>query len=199
MLSTRRHGWSLLGGLFCSMRHCKAWAYVTVFSLGISQMSRQAKVDTMGGMNLCWWRHGGAGGTWNGASLGSSSCICLGSQNKALTSQASLPVSSCRTVDNSSHQSGTSHFSAFHCTHSADLYTDGSGSISSPLSSGISDDPCKKEATSALSCSGSHKSKSLPSNPVLPEGISGLADRLAVGWLEKLTQHHLFLLLCSGP
>ena len=199
MLSTRRCGWSLLGRLFCSARHCKAWAYATVFSLGISQMSWQAKVDMMGGMNICWWRHGGARGTWNGASLGSSSCIHLGSWNKALTSQASLPVSSCGTVDNSGHQLGTSHFSAFHHTHLADLYTDGSGSISSPSSSAISDDPCKKEATFTLSCSGSPKSESLPLDPILPEGVSGLADWLAVGWLEKLTRRHLFLLLSSGP
>ena len=96
-------------------------------------------------------------------------------------------MSSCRTVDNSSHQSGTSHFSAFHHTHLVDLYTDGSGSISSPSSSGILDDPCKKEATSALSCGGSPKSESLPLDPVLPEGISGLVDWLAVGWLEKPT------------
>ena len=106
MLSVRRRGWSLLGRLFCSVRHCKVQAYVTVFSLGISQMSRQAKVDMMGGMNLCQWRHVVAGGAWNGASLGSSPCICLGSRNEALISRASLPVSSCRTVDNSGHQSG---------------------------------------------------------------------------------------------
>ena len=68
-----------LVGYFAPQGTTKLGAYATVFSLGISQMSRQAKVDTMGGMNLCWWRHGGAGGAWNGASLGSSSCICLGS------------------------------------------------------------------------------------------------------------------------
>ena len=121
MLSAKRHGWSLFGRLFSSAMHCKAWVYATVFSLGISRMSRQAKADTTGGMNLCRWRLGGAGGTWNGASLGSSSCIHLGSWNEDLTSQASLPIFSSRTVDNSTHQPGISHFSAFHHTHLVDL------------------------------------------------------------------------------
>ena len=112
-------------------------------------MSQQAKADTMGGMNLHQWRHGGAGGAWNGASSGSSSCICLGSLNEALTSQANLPMSSSRTVDNSTHHSGTSHLSAFHCTHLVGWDMGGSGNISSFSSSGISDDFCKKEATSA--------------------------------------------------
>ena len=129
----------------------------------------------------------------------SSSCIHLGSQNEALTSRASLPVSSCRTVDNSGHQSGTAHLSAFQHTHLVDLYMDGSGSISLPSSSGILDDPCEKEATSAFSCGGSPKSESPPLDPILPEGVSGSVDWLAVGWLEKPTQHHLFLLLSSGP
>ena len=118
--------------------------------------------------------------------------------NEALTSWASLLMSSSRTVDNSAHQSGTSHFSAFHHTHSADWDMGGSGNISSSSSSGISDDPCRKEATSTLSCGGSPKSESLPLDPVLPEGMSGLADQLTVGWLEKLTRHRLFLLLSSG-
>ena len=96
-------------------------------------------------------------------------------------------MSSCRTVDNSAHQSGTSHFSALHQTHLADLDMDGSGSISPSSFSGVSDDPCKKEATSALSSGGSPKSKSLPLDPILPEGVSGSADQLAVGWLEKPT------------
>ena len=149
-------------------------------------------------MNLCWWRHGGAGGAWNRASLGSSSCICLGSWNKALTSQASLPVPSSGSVDNSAHQSRISNFLALYCTHSVGLDTDGSGSISSSSSSDVLGDPCKKEATSALSCGGSPKSESLPLDPIPPEGISGLADWLAMGWLEKLTWHHLFFLLSSS-
>ena len=155
MLSARRCGWSLFGRLFCSARYCKARLYVTIFSLGISWISWLAKIDMTGGMNLCWWRHGGAGGAWNGASLGCSSCIHLGSWNEALTSQASLPVSSSRSVDNSAHQLGISHFLALHFTHLADLDTDGSGSISLSSSSDVLDHPCKKEATSALSCGGS--------------------------------------------
>ena len=154
------------------MRHSNTWAYATVFSLGISWMSQQAKADMMGDMNLHHWRHGGAGGAWNGAFLGSSSCIHLGSWNEALTSRASLPVSSSGTVDNSAHHLGTSHFSASHHTHSADWDMGGSGNISSSSSSGILDDPCKKEATSAWSCGGSPKSESLPSDPILPEGRS---------------------------
>ena len=187
MLSTRRCGWSFFGRLFCSVKHCKARAYATIFSLGISRMSQQAKADMMGGMNLHQWRHGGARGAWNGASLGSSSCIRLRSWNEALTSQASPPMSSSRTADNSAHQSGTSHFSAFHHTHLADWDMGGSGNIFLSSSSGISDDPCRKEATSAWSCGGSPKSESLPSDHVLPEGISGSADQLAIGWLEQLT------------
>ena len=179
MLSANRHGWSFFGGLFPSARHCKARAYATVFSLGISQMSWQAKADTTGGMNLHRWRHGRAGGAWNGASSGSSSCICLGSLNEALTCLANLSMSSSGTVDSSAHQSGTSHLSAFHHTHSAGWDMGGSGDISLFSSSGISDDPCKKEATSAWSCGGSPKSESPPSDPVPPEGLSGLADWLA--------------------
>ena len=167
------------------------------FFLGISRMSRQAKADTMGGMNLHWWRHGGAGGAWNGASLESSSCICLRSLNEALTCWANLSMSSCGTVDSSTHQLGTSHLSAFHHTHLVSWDMGGSGDISLFSSSGISDDPCKKEATSAWSCGGSPKSESLPSDPILLEGISGLADWLAVGWLQKLASHWLFLLLSS--
>ena len=179
------------------MRHCKVWAYATIFSLGISWMSQQAKADMMGGMNLHWWRHGGARGAWNGASSGSSSCICLRSLNEALTCWANLSVSSSRTVDSSAHQLGTSHLSTFYCTHLAGQDMGGSGNISSFPSSGISDDPCKKKATSAWSCGGSPKFESLPSDPISPEGISGLADWLAVGWLQKLTSRHLFLPLSS--
>ena len=123
---------------------------------------------------------------------------CLRSWNEAFTSGASLPVSSSRTVDNSAHQLGTSHFSALHCTHLVDWDMGGSGNIPSSSSSGISDDPSKKEATSALSCGGSPKSESLPSDPVPPKGVSELAGQLAVGWLDKLSWHHLFLLLSSG-
>ena len=162
-------------------------------------MSQQAKADMTGHMNLHWWRHSGARGGWNGASSWSSLCIHLGSLNEALTCWANFSVSSSGTVDSSAHQSGTSHLSAFHCTHLVGQHMGGSGNISSFPSSGISDDPCKKEVTSAWSCDGSPKSESLPSDPISPEGVSGLANWLAVGWLQKLTSHHLFLLLSSDP
>ena len=73
----------------------------------------------------------------------------------------------------------------------------GSGDISSFSSSVVSDDPCKKEATSAWSCGSSPNSESAPSDPILLEGVS--ADRLAVGWLQKLSSCCLFLLLSSDP
>ena len=73
----------------------------------------------------------------------------------------------------------------------------GSGDISSLSSSVVSDDPCRKEATLAWSCGGSPKSESVPSDPILLEGIS--VDRPAVGWLQKLASCHLFLLLSSDP
>ena len=96
-------------------------------------------------------------------------------------------MSSTRSVDNSTDQLGIPHFLALHHTHLTHLDTDGSGSISLFLSSDILDDSCKKEATSTLSCSDSPKCESLPLDPILPKGISGSADWLAVGWLEKLT------------
>ena len=162
-------------------------------------MSWQAKADMTGGKNLHRWRYGGARGTWNGASSGSSSCMHFGSLNEALTCWTNFSMSSSGTVDSSTHQSGTSHLSAFHCTHLVGWDMGGSGDVSSFSSSVILNDPCKKEATSAWSCSGSPKSESPPSDPVLLEGISGLADWLAVGWIQKLASCHLFLLLSSDP
>ena len=105
-----------------------------------------------------------------------------------------LPV---ETVDSSTHQSGTSHLSAFHCTHSAGWDTGSSGDISSLSSSVILDGPCKKEATLAWSSGGSTKSVSVPSDPIPLEGIS--ADQPAAGWLQKLASHCPFLLLSSDP
>ena len=197
MLSTKGHGWSFFGGFLHSMRYCKAGAYVTVFSLGISQMSQQAKADMMGGMNLHQWRHGGARGAWNGASSGSDSCMHFGSLNEAFTCRANFSMSSSGTVDSSAHQSGTSHLLAFHHTHSAGWDVVGSSDISSLSSSVVLDDPCKKEAMLAWSCGGSPKSESAPSDPIPLEGIS--ADWPAVGWLQKLASHRLFLLLSSDP
>ena len=119
------------------------------------------------------------------------------SLNEAFTCWANFSMSSTGTVDSPAHHSGTSHFLAFHCTHLAGWDMGSSGDISSLSSSVVSDDPCKKEATSAWSCGGSPKSESAPSDTVLLEGI--LADRPAVGWLQKLASHCLFLLLLSGP
>ena len=151
----------------------------------------------MGGMNLHQWRHGGAGGAWNGASSGSTSCMHFGSLNEALTCQANFSMSSSGTVDSSAHQSGTSHLLAFHCTHLTGWDTGSSSDISSLSSSVVLDYPCKKEATLAWSCGGSPKSESAPSDPIPLEGV--MADWPAVGWLQKLTSHCLFLLLSSDP
>ena len=199
MLFTKGHGWSFFGRLCHSTKHCRALAYAIIFSLGISQMSRQVNADMTGGRNLHQWRHGGAGSAWNGASLGFSSCMRLGSLNEALTCQANLSVSSSGTVDNSAYQLGTSHLSAFHCTHLADWDMGGSGDIPSLSSSTVLDKPCKKDTTSAWSWGGSPKSESLPLDPILLESIPGSADWLAIGWLLKLASHHLFLLLSSDP
>ena len=148
LLSAKGHCSFLFGRLFCSAKCCSALVYTIVFSRGISLMSWLAYIDMTRGINLLQWRHGGAGGAWKGVSSGSSSCICLGSWNEALTSQASLLVSSSPgTVDNSAHQSGVSHFSAFHLTHLANFDTASSGGISSLLQSNVSDGPSKKEAT----------------------------------------------------
>ena len=121
----------------------------------------------------------------------------FGSLNEALTCGANFSMSSSGMVDSSAHQSGTSHLLAFHCTHSAGWDMGGSSDISLLSSSVVSDDPCKKEATLAWSCGGSPKSESAPSDPILLEGI--LADRPAVGWLQKLASCCLFLLLSSDP
>ena len=144
-------------------------------------MSQQAKADTMGGMNLHQWRHSRAGGAWNGASSGFSSCMRFRSLNVAHTCWASFTMSSDGTVDSSAHQLGTSHVLAFHHTHLAGWDTGGSGNLSSLSPSVISGDPCKKDTTSAWSWGGSPKSESPPSGSVLPKGISGSADWLAVG------------------
>ena len=160
-------------------------------------MSRQAKADMMGGMNLHWWRHGGARGAWNGASSGSNLCMHFGSLNEALTCRANFSMSSSGTVDSSAHQSGTSHLSAFHHTHLAGWDMGGSSDISLLSSSVILDGPCKKEAMLAWSCGSSPKSESAPSDPIPLEGVS--ANQPAAGWLQKLASCHLFLLLSSDP
>ena len=197
MLFAKGHGWSFFDRLCRSPKHCKGLVYAIIFSLGISLMSQQAKADMMGGSNLHQWRHGGARGAWNGASSGFSSFMHFRSLNEVLTCWANLSISSSRTVDSSAHQWGMSHLSTFNRTHLAGWDTGGSGDIPLLSSSIVSEEPCKKDATSAWSWGGSPKSESLTSDPVPLESISGLADWLAVGWLLKLASHHLFLLLSS--
>ena len=123
----------------------------------------------------------------------SSSCSHCGSLKDALTCLASfLALSSPGTVDNSIHQLGVSHLSAFHGTHSANSKTVGSGGIISPSLSNVSGDPCRKEDTAGFSSSGSPKSESLPLDPSLPDSVSGSASSSA-----KLTWWHLFF--CPSP
>ena len=145
-----------------------------------------------GGINHWWWRHDSTRGAWKGASLGSNSCIHLGSWNEALTSQASLQISSSPgTVDNSAHQLGVSHSPTFHLIQLENFNMASSCGISSLPPSDIPDDPSKKEATSALSFGGSPKLEVLSSDSVLSGDISGSVDQLGVGLLAKLAQWHL--------
>ena len=60
-LFANRWGSPLLGGLFCSAQYWRALAYATTFSLGISQISLHAKMESAGGKNFFWQRHGSAG------------------------------------------------------------------------------------------------------------------------------------------
>ena len=145
-----------------------------------------------GGINHRQWRHGSTRGTWKGASLGSSSCIPLGSWNEALTSWASLLISSSHgTVDNSAHQLGVSHSPTFHFTQSENMDTAGSCSTSLFPPSDVSNDPSKKEATSALSFGGPPKLEVLSSGSVLPGDISGSVNQPGVGLLAELAQRCL--------
>ena len=106
-------------------------------------------------------------------------------------------LSSPGTVDNSTHQLGMLHFSTFHCTQLANFDMASSGGVSYPLSSDASDDPCEKEATSALSSGSSPKSDSPPSDPISPSGISESSDQPGVGSIANLTCRCLFLCLSS--
>ena len=90
----------------------------------------------------------------------------LGNWNEALTSLASLSISSPDMAVNSLHQAGRSHSLALHHTQSAGLDMGSSNGGSSSLD--ISDDPCRKDATSALSSGRSPKSDSLSLDPVSP-------------------------------
>ena len=86
--------------------------------------------------------------------------------NEALTSLASLSISSPSMAVNSLHQVGRSHSLALHCTQSAGL--DMGGSIGGSSSQDVSDILCRKDATPALSSGRSPKSDSPSSDPILP-------------------------------
>ena len=194
------NGWGspLAGGLFCYAQYWRALAYATTFSLGISQMSLHAKMESAGGINFFLWRHGSAGGAWRVASLESNSHNHLGSAKDALTSLASLLASSFpSTANSSSHQSGVLHFSDFHGTHWLKSIISDSGGVFSPSSSEVSGDPRRKEATVGFSSGSSSKSEPPPWDPSSPSGILGSADWLAAGSSANLTWQHL--LFCPSP
>ena len=118
------------------------------FSMGISLMSPHAKIELAGGINFHLQRHGSAGGAWRAASLEPNSHNCHGSPKDALTSLASFLASSFPgTADSSIYHSGVSHLSTFHGTHRPKSKIAGSRGIFSPLSSEVSGDLCRKEAT----------------------------------------------------
>ena len=161
-------------------------------------MSLHANIESAGGINFFLHRHGSAGGAWRVASLESNSCILCGSMKDALTSLASFLASSSPSTANSySHQSGVLHLSDFHGTHWPKSVMLGSGGVSSPSSSEVSGEPCRKEAMVGFSSSGSSKSEPLPWDPSLPSGILGSADWLGASSSAKLTWQHL--LFCHSP
>ena len=179
MLFANNHGSPPAGRLFCSTQCWRALAYATTFSLGISLMSLQAKIESAGSINFCLQRHGSAGGAWRVASFEPNSHNCRGSLKDARTSLASFLESSFPCTANSSVQhSGVLHLSAFHGTHQLNSTTGGSGDVSLPSSSEVFGNPLKKEATIGFSSGGSSRSEPLPFNPCLTRlclGVSGVA------------------------
>ena len=118
MLFTNNCGPPPAGRLFCSAQCWRALEYTTTFSLGISLMSLQSKIDSDSGINFCLQRHDSAGGAWRVASLAPNSCIHCGSLKDACTSLASfLQLSLPGTVNSLVHHSRVSHLLAFHGTH----------------------------------------------------------------------------------
>ena len=197
MLFANNHGSPPAGRLFCSTQCWWALVYATTFSLGISLMSLQAKIESAGGMNLCLHRHGSAGGACRVASLEPKSCNCCGGPKDALTSLASFLASTFPgTAINSIHHSGLSHLSAFHGTHSLKSKIVGSRGIFLPSSSKVSGDPHRKEATVTFSSSGSSKSEPLPLDPSSPGCALGLADWLGAG--SSANQTWQCLLFCPS-
>ena len=111
------------------------------------------------------------------AFLESNSHIHCGSVKDALTSLASLLMSSFPgTANSSSHQFGVSHLSDFHETHQLKSAILGSRGVFSPSSSKVPSDPRRKEATIGFSSGSSFKSEPLPWDPSFPSGILELAD-----------------------
>ena len=191
-LLANKWGSPLAGGLFCSVQCWRALAYATTFSPGTSRILWHAKIESTGGINFFLQRHGSAGGAWRVASLESNFCIHCGSMKDTLTSLANLLASSFPgTANSSSHQSGVSHLSDFHGTHSLKSIMLGSGGVSSLSSSEVSSDPCRKEATVGLNSGGSSKSEPPPSDPSSPCGTLGSADWLVAGLSANLTWRHL--------
>ena len=121
------------------------------------------------------------------ASLVPNSCILCGSLKDVHTSLASfLLLSLPGTVDSLGHHSRVSHLSAFHGTHQLISMTEGSGDVSSSLSSEVFGNPLKKEATIGFSSSGSSKSEPLPLDPCPLNSVLGSAVWLGTGRSSKL-------------
>ena len=119
------------------------------------------------------------------ASLIPNSCIYYGSQKEAHTSLASFLQSSIPcTTNNSDHESGVSHFLAFHGTHWLNSKTAGSGGILLPSSLEVSGNPLKKDATASPSSGGSSRSEPLPVAPPSLDPVFKPVGQLGVGGLQ---------------
>ena len=144
-----------------------------------------------------WWHRG----AWRLASSICNSLILCRSRNKACTSLASLFWSSTSgTADNSAHQLGVSHLSAFHSTHWLNSVTVGSRGILSSSSSEVPVDPLKKDATSGPSSSGSSRSEPSAAAASSLDSVLGLEGQLGAGCSSNCTWQSLFFcstLLCS--
>ena len=118
-------------------------------------------------------------------------------RNEAHTSLASFLQSSIpSTTNNSVHQSGVLHFSAFHGTHWLNSKTMGSRGIILPSSSEVSGNPLKKDATASPSSSGSSRSEPSLVVPSSPHPVFWPAGQLGAGGSSNCTWWHL--LFCSS-
>ena len=139
-------------------------------------------------INFCWQRHGGAAGVWRSASFIPNSFIDCGSWNKACTSLASFLWSTISsTTDNLAHQPGVLHLLALHGTHWLNSVTAGSRDILLPLSSKVSGDPLKKDATTSPSSGGSPRSEPLAVAPSSLDPVFGPEGQLGAGWSSNCT------------